>query len=329
MKTLKLATLFLGESHNYHLIVKSDVDSQRSIVQNAQLMLISVTLALLTGICVAVELFDAGFIGAAASGIGFAWFVMMLDRSILNSITTDQKQLNRKKNSRYFLSVLLALITSIGVDMMLYHNDVQEELAREALAQAQEEHQGYLSNLTDQAQKNLADKRATKLRLQEEFFKEIISGVGPRAQEKRILLAQAKTDLQEAESSLKSINASNAEQLKARTAFYLEQLNQSVLKKSAAVFHVAFSSFETGIIYLVLLLVIVFMDILPAMSKNNELTGYENYIARTRYMQKVKSDLARETAESIARKSHEDGQRLRDLYEARSIVNRGFGTSLN
>ena len=108
-----------------------------------------------------------------------------------------------------------------------------------------------------------------------------------------------------------------------------EQLNQSVLKKSAAVIHVAFSSFETGVIYLVLLLVIVFMDILPAMSKNNELTGYENYIARTRYMQKVKSDLARETAESIARKSHEDGQRLRDLYKARSIVNRGIGTSLN
>jgi len=293
------------------------------------LMLISVTLALLTGICVAVELFDAGFIGAAASGIGFAWFVMMLDRSILNSIISNPRQLIWKKSARVTLSVLLALITSIGVDMMLYHNDVQKELSREAFAQAQEELHGNSSKGVEEAEKNLANKRATKLRLEEEFFKEIISGVGPRAQEKRILLAQAKTDLQEAESSLKSINASNIEQLKARTALYLEQLNQSVLKKSAAVIHVAFSSFETGVIYLVLLLVIVFMDILPAMSKNNELTGYENYIARTRYMQKVKSDLARETAESIARKSHEDGQRLRDLYKARSIVNRGIGTSLN
>jgi hypothetical protein len=329
MKTLKLATLFLGESHNYHLIVKSDVDSQRSIVQNAQLMLISVTLALLTGICVAIELFGSGFIGAAASGIGFAWFVMMLDRSIMNSIISDPWHLFWKKSARVTLSVLLALITSIGVDMMLYHNDVQKELTSEALTQAREEYQGNLRTLTDQAQKNLADKKATKLRLEEEFFKEMISGVGPRAQEKRILLAQAKTDLQEAESSLKSINASNTEELKIRTAFYLEQLNQSVLKKSAAVFHVAFSSKDTAFIYVLLLLVIVLMDILPAMSKNNELTGYENYIARTRYMQKVKSDLARETAESIARKSHDDGQRLRDLYKARSIVNRGFGTSLN
>jgi hypothetical protein len=142
MKTLKLATLFLGESHNYHLIAKSDVDSQRSIVQNAQLMLISVTLALLTGICVAVELFDAGFIGAAASGIGFAWFVMMLDRSILNSIISNPRQLIWKKSARVTLSVLLALITSIGVDMMLYHNDVQKELSREAFAQAQEELHG-------------------------------------------------------------------------------------------------------------------------------------------------------------------------------------------
>ena len=139
MNLLKFAALLLGESSHYKVIAKSDLDSRRTIIQRAGLMSISIVLAIITGACFAHELFSAGITGMFLSGIILGWFVMMIDRSILSSLETDPVILNKIKNRRIALSILLGLLSSLGVDMWLYHNDVQGALSKKAHEMAHSE----------------------------------------------------------------------------------------------------------------------------------------------------------------------------------------------
>ena len=243
MNLLKFAALLLGESSHYKVIAKSDLDSRRTIIQRAGLMSISIVLAIITGACFAHELFSAGITGMFLSGIILGWFVMMIDRSILSSLETDPVILNKIKNRRIALSILLGLLSSLGVDMWLYHNDVQGALSKKAHEMAHSE-EIYFDN--SKVLNTLIDtKRLEKERLEIAFNLEMVSGVGPRAQEKKQLFEKASAECKDAESMLNDASNKRDSALRTKSQHKLNELNASLMYKSAAVIDLAFSSFKT------------------------------------------------------------------------------------
>jgi hypothetical protein len=318
MNGLKFAALLLGEMNHYEVIAKSDLDSRRTIVQKAGLMSISIVLAIFTGACFAHELFGAGILGMTISGLILGWFVMMIDRSILSSLETDPKVLNGIKNRRIALSILLGLLSSLGVDMWLYHNDVQSSL--ETMAQQMTLSQEAQFDNTQTLMADVASKKLEKEKLEMAFNLEMISGVGPRAKQKKELLVKADADLKAAEALLLKTSVDRELAVRNGTSQKLKELNGSLMYKSAAVIDLALSSLKTFLVWMVLLVVIIMIDLLPALSKSTVLTGYENRILHERNIAAMKSDLARKTMEAIAERNSNLAEITSRLSSAKNLA---------
>ena len=83
------------------------------------------------------------------------------------------------------------------------------------------------------------------------FNLEMISGVGPRAKQKKELLVKADADLKAAEALLLQATADQELAVRNGTAQKLKELNGSLMYKSAAVIDLAFSSLKTFLVWMV------------------------------------------------------------------------------
>ena len=91
--------------------------------------------------------------------------------------------------------------------------------------------------------------------------------------------------------------------------------------KSAAVIDLAFSSFKTFAVWFVLLVVIIMIDLLPALSKSTILTGFENQILRERQIAILKSEIARKTMEAMIERDGNLGEISSRLSAAKASAN--------
>ena len=109
--------------------------------------------------------------------------------------------------------------------------------------------------------------------------------------------------------------------LRTKSQHKLNELNASLMYKSAAVIDLAFSSFKTFAVWFVLLVVIIMIDLLPALSKSTILTGFENQILRERQIAILKSEIARKTMEAMIERDGNLGEISSRLSAAKASAN--------
>ena len=124
-KTLKTAVVLLGKKDHFDLIREMDYGTQNDITQKGMSLIMPMILGAIAGFMFSSETFEFGLITSVCVGLVLSFMIMIVDRSFLNKIG---EATSSSKATRIVVSVLLALVSSSGIDLALYHNDIQEEI---------------------------------------------------------------------------------------------------------------------------------------------------------------------------------------------------------
>ena len=273
-KTLKLAVLLLGKMDHFELIKKMDLGTQNDMTQKGMSLIMPMVLGALAGFMFSKETFGYGPFISICVGLVIAFFVMIVDRSFLNKIgaITDSGVA-----LRFFVSVLLAVVSSSGIDLALYHNDVQEEIRHIA---SERTHTGLKMQELKLAELDeaISAKESEALHMKENYLAEMVTGVGQRAKAKKVLYEAMLADVTQLKRDkgqlLKQMSSSKIEYEQAM----VEEMQGSMLIKMEALHRVVFSSFSTGLYWFLLLALVVSFDLLPLMVKSKGMNAYDQFM---------------------------------------------------
>ena len=272
--TLKTAALLLGKMDHLDLIKKMDMGTQNEITQKGMSLVMPMILGAIAGFMFSKETFGFGPLISGAVGLVLALMVMIVDRTFLNKIGEVSK---RSKRTRILVSVLLALVSSSGIDLALYDNDIQDEIrsiARERTNPSLEAFELKLSELN----KSISDKEVEAAKMKKIYLEEMVTGVGQRAKAKKalyeIMLEQA-AGMKLEKSILGQEIAQNKRNHEEKN---VAELQGSLLIKMEALHRVVFSSLSTALFWFMLVLLVVLFDLLPLMVKNKALNGYDQFM---------------------------------------------------
>lgn len=269
--TLKTAVLLLGKLDHFDLIKKMDLGTQNDITQKGMSLIMPMILALLAGFMFSKESFGYSAFMSLVVGLLLAVMVMIVDRSFLNKIG---KVTVRSKFIRVIISLSLALVSSSGIDLALYHNDIQEEIRNIASERTNSSLKSLEYRLKDLNQ-SIADKEAEAVKMKDIYISEMATGFGPRARAKKAMY----DDMMEKASRLRQAKELVSNQIAKNKLDYEQEmvyeLQGSLLIKMEALHRVVLSSFSTAFFWILLVLLVILFDLLPLMVKNKALNGYD------------------------------------------------------
>ena len=273
-KTLELAVRLLGKMDHFEVIKKMDLGTQNDITQKGMSLIMPMILGALAGFMFSKETFGYGTLVSICVGLVIAFFVMIVDRSFLNKV---DEVTGGGVALRILVSVLLAVVSSSGIDLALYHNDIQEEIR---IIASERTNTGLKTQALQLAEINKAitDKESEALLMKESYLAEMVTGVGQRAKAKKAMyetmmadVAQMKTDKGH---MLQQMSSSKLEYEQAM----VEEMQGSMLIKMEALHRVVFSSVSTRLYWFLLLALVVSFDLLPLMVKNKALNAYDQFL---------------------------------------------------
>ncbi|MDA8816813.1 DUF4407 domain-containing protein [Schleiferiaceae bacterium] len=273
-KTLKLAVLLLGKTDHFELIKKMDLGTQNDITQKGMSLIMPMILGALAGFMFSKETFGYGPFISICVGLVIAFFVMIVDRSFLNKIGAVTR---KGRNLRIFVSVLLAVVSSSGIDLALYHNDIQEEIREIA---SERTNTGLKTQELKLAELNqaISEKESEALQMKEIYLAEMVTGVGQRAKAKKAMYEAMQADVNQ----MKIIKGQLLAQMSSSKLEYeqamVEEMQGSMLIKMEALHRVVFSSISTGLYWFLLLALVVSFDLLPLMVKNKDINAYDQFM---------------------------------------------------
>ena len=269
--TLKTAVVLLGKLDHFELIKNMDLGTQNDITQKGMSLIMPMILAVLAGFMFSKESFGYGAFVSSVVGLLLAVMVMIVDRSFLNKIGEVTV---RSKFIRVVVSLLLALVSSSGIDLALYHNDVQEEIRNIASERTNSSLKSLEHKLMDLKQ-SIAEKEAEAIDMKDIYISEMATGVGERARAKKAMY----DDMMGEASRLKQAKELVSNQIAQNKLEYeqemVDELQGSLLIKMEALHRVVLSSFSTAFFWILLVLLVSLFDLLPLMVKNKALNGYD------------------------------------------------------
>lgn len=272
--SLRLAVLLLGQGNNFDLIKRMDRATQQDLIQKGLSLLLPMCLAVLSAFAFSTQTLGLKLGTSVLAGLGFSIIILWLDRTFLNT-TKDLN--NGEKRLRYALAILIAFISTLGIDMFLYQNDIKEEMRVMAnertspeIEHAREELAGF-----DQM---ISNKQAEAEAMKDAYLNEMRTGVGSRARAKNRLYEELATQERELIAQRDQHVAALAQLEAAYQDEMVREINKSMLLKVKAVFNVVFSSRKSISVWLAIFLLIVLMDTVPVRMKNNDKNGYDLYL---------------------------------------------------
>ena len=273
-KTLELAVRLLGKMDHFEVIKKMDLGTQNDLTQKGMSLIMPMILGALAGFMFSKETFGYGTLVSICVGLVIAFFVMIVDRSFLNKVGAVTRW---GVALRITVSVLLAVVSSSGIDLALYHNDIQEEIRNIA---SERTNTGLKTQELQLAEINkaIADKESEALLMKDYYLAEMVTGVGQRAKAKQAMYETMMDDVAQMKTNkghmLQHMSSSKLEYEQAM----VEEMQGSMLIKLEALHRVVFSSFSTGFYWLLLLALVVSFDLLPLMVKNKALNAYDQFL---------------------------------------------------
>ena len=218
-----------------------DLGTQNDITQKGMSLIMPMILAVLAGFMFSKESFGYGAFVSSVVGLLLAVMVMIVDRSFLNKIG----EVTRSKFIRVVVSLLLALVSSSGIDLALYHNDVQEEIRNIASERTNSSLKSLEHKLMDLKQ-SIAEKEAEAIDMKDIYISEMATGVGERARAKKAMY----DDMMGEASKLKQAKELVSNQIAQNKLEYeqemVDELQGSLLIKMEALHRVVLSSFSTA-----------------------------------------------------------------------------------
>ena len=273
-KTLELAVRLLGKMDHFEVIKKMDLGTQNDLTQKGMSLIMPMILGALAGFMFSKETFGYSTLVSICVGLVIAFFVMIVDRSFLNKVGEVTRW---GVALRITVSVLLAVVSSSGIDLALYHNDIQEEIRKIA---SERTHTGLKTQELQLAELNkaIADKESEALEMKDSYMAEMVTGVGQRAKAKNAMYENMMADV----AQMMIDKGSLVEQMSSSKLDYeqamVEEMQGSMLIKMEALHRVVFSSFSTGLYWFLLLALVVSFDLLPLMVKNKALNAYDQFL---------------------------------------------------
>ncbi len=272
--TLKTAALLLGKMDHLDLIKKMDMGTQNDITQKGMSLVMPMILGAIAGFMFSKETFGFGPLISGVIGLVLALMVMIVDRTFLNKIGEVSK---RSKRTRILVSVLLALVSSSGIDLALYDNDIQDEIrsiARERTNPSLEAFELKLSELN----KSISDKEVEAAKMKKIYLAEMVTGVGQRAKAKKALYESMLEQAAVMKLEKSILGQEIAQNKRNHEEKNVAELQGSLLIKMEALHRVVFSSLSTAFFWFMLVLLVVLFDLLPLMVKNKALNGYDQFM---------------------------------------------------
>lgn len=315
-KTLKTAVVLLGKKDHFDLIREMDYGTQNDITQKGMSLIMPMILGAIAGFMFSSETFEFGLITSVCVGLVLSFMIMIVDRSFLNKIG---EATSSSKATRIVVSVLLALVSSSGIDLALYHNDIQEEIRVIAGERTNSELEALSVKLTELSQ-SISEKESEAALMKENYLVEMKTGVGQRAKAKKALYESMLEDASEMTRQRSFVADQMAKSKVAYDRAMVAEMQGSLLIKMEALHRVVFSSWSTGLFWIMLVLLVVLFDLLPLMVKNTGLNGYDQYMIA-------------EVQRSLALHKPIDPEKARVAYEKflakQDFTRRGIGTTFD
>lgn len=269
--TLKAAVILLGKLDHFELIKKMDVGTQNDITQKGMSLIMPMILAFLAGLMFSKETFGFSLGVSYLVGVLLSFMVMIVDRSFLNKIGEVKRG---SKVTRVLVSLLLALVSSSGIDLALYHNDIQEEIRNIASERTNSGLKSLEYRLKD-LNSFIANKEAEAVQMKENYISEMVTGVGERAHAKKAMYDNMLSEVSRLRKAKEIVTNQIAEKKVRYEQEMVDELEGSLLIKMEALHRVVFSSWSTSLFWFMILLLVILFDLLPLMIKSSAMNGYD------------------------------------------------------